>query len=169
MQCVKNLYLRNCRLHFHTWYAMLLCQACTSTPTHAIASSGPFLVNSRVCTATEKLLADSCSTHTRQLTRLNSSSFLLQLATEGSISIMFWSGLPSAAADPRAAEVMHFIDIFWDNDAERYPCRMMYFRQPKPWSFTYIFDAHSFLHPDFSKFHDRTISLQQKRANVEFY
>lgn len=147
---------------------MLLCQACTSTPTHAIASSGPFLANSRGCTATEKLLADSCSTHTRQLTRLNSISSLWLLIIEESTIIMFWSGLPAAATDPSASEGMHFTGIFWDNDPERCPCKMIYFIQPKLCSFTLILDEHSFLEPDFVKFHDLTISLQHRKSIREF-
>lgn len=69
---------------------MRLCQAWTSTPTQAMASSGPVLTNSSDSTVWEKLLADSCNTQTRQFTRLN--SILVIALTEGGLfSLLVWS------------------------------------------------------------------------------
>lgn len=77
------------RSHF-TWYAMSLCHASTSTPIHAIASGGPSPSSPRLFTAAEKLLADSCSIHTRQFTRLNLTSSVKDLLDSECSSTTLW-------------------------------------------------------------------------------
>lgn len=72
---------------------MRLCHAFTSTPFHAFESAGKLLNISRFWTAREKLLADWCNKCTRQLTRLNSGSFVCVLPNEAEASWVMNSSL----------------------------------------------------------------------------
>lgn len=62
---------------------MFLCHACTSMPIHAMARAGCDPSNARSLTAAEKLLADTCSVHSRQFTRLNFASLVNLVSSNG--------------------------------------------------------------------------------------